>query len=52
MQLLIAIANYTAFLSETPDHMTLFHVFTLNLVPGALSRPLTCLSNACGIGGP
>jgi hypothetical protein len=28
MQLFIAIANYTALLSETTDHMILFHVFT------------------------
>ena len=51
MQLFTAIANYTALLSETTDHMILFHVFTLNQVPGARSRPLTCLSNGCGIGG-
>jgi hypothetical protein len=33
MQLFIAIANYTALFVETTDHMMLFHVFTLNLLP-------------------
>jgi hypothetical protein len=33
MQLFIAIANYTALFSETTNHMILFYVFTLNLLP-------------------